>query len=80
MLVKVAMPNNFQLRVIPTFKSWFLEKQGDIHYIGGAEVLPPPLEPPPRLPPPPPPPPEELFLGLGQKMNSRQGRFLLSII
>ena len=45
MLVKVAMPNNFQLRVIPTFKSWFLEKQGDIHYIGGAEVLPPPLEP-----------------------------------
>ncbi len=45
MFVKVAMPNNFQLRVIPTFKNWLLEKQGDIHYIGGAEVLPPPLEP-----------------------------------
>lgn len=45
MLVKVAMPNNFQLRVVPTFKNWLLEKQGDIHYIGGAEVLPPPLEP-----------------------------------
>ena len=45
MVVKIAMPKRFQLRIIPDFKSWFFEKQGDIHYIGGAEVLPPPLEP-----------------------------------
>lgn len=45
MLIKVAMPSNFQLRVVPSFKSLFFAKQGDIHYIGGAEVLPPPLEP-----------------------------------
>lgn len=45
MLIKVAMPNNFKLRVVPSFKSLFFAKQGEIHYIGGAEVLPPPLEP-----------------------------------
>ncbi len=45
MVVKIAMPKKFQLRIMPDFKSWFCEKQGDIHYIGGAEVLPPPLEP-----------------------------------
>lgn len=44
MLIKVAMPNNFQLRVVPSFKSLFFSRQGDIHYIGGAEVLPPPLD------------------------------------
>lgn len=45
MLIKVAMPNNFKLRVVPSFKSLFFANQGEIHYIGGAEVLPPPLEP-----------------------------------
>ncbi len=45
MLIKVAMPNNFQLRVVPSFRRLLFAKQGEIHYIGGAEVLPPPLEP-----------------------------------
>ena len=43
MLIKVAMPNNFQLRVVPTFRNIFFSKNGNVHYIGGAEVLPPPL-------------------------------------
>lgn len=44
MLIKVAMQNNFQLRIVPSFKSLFFANQGEIHYIGGAEVLPPPLD------------------------------------
>ena len=39
------MPKRFQLRVVPSFRRLLFTKQGDIHYIGGAEVLPPPLEP-----------------------------------
>ncbi|MBQ9765315.1 MAG: RNA polymerase sporulation sigma factor SigE [Lachnospiraceae bacterium] len=45
MVVKIAMPNSFKLRMVPSFKNWLFENQGDIHYIGGADVLPPPLEP-----------------------------------
>lgn len=44
MLIKVKMNHQIQLRVVPTFRSLILPQQGDIHYIGGAEVLPPPLE------------------------------------
>ncbi len=45
MFIKVAVRNRFQLRMKPSMHSMMLTKQGDIHYIGGAEVLPPPLEP-----------------------------------
>lgn len=44
MLLKVSIPNKFQFRMIPTFQSWICGKKGDIHYIGGAEILPAPLE------------------------------------
>ena len=45
MIIKVAIPNQIQLKVVPRFKSMFLAQKGEIHYIGGAEVLPSPLEP-----------------------------------
>ena len=45
MYIKVSMANHFKLRVIPTVQNVMFSKQGDIHYIGGTEVLPPPLEP-----------------------------------
>lgn len=45
MLIKVSVPNYFQFKVMPTIKNMMLLKQGDIHYIGGADVLPAPLEP-----------------------------------
>lgn len=45
MFIKVSMLNRFQLRVVPTVQNVMFSKQGDIHYIGGTEVLPPPLEP-----------------------------------
>lgn len=44
MFLKVMMPNCFQFKVVPTFKNLFLEPKGDIHYIGGADVLPAPLD------------------------------------
>ncbi len=44
MLLKITIPNKIQFRVIPDFRSIFFDKHGDIHYIGGAEVLPAPLD------------------------------------
>ena len=45
MIIKVAIPNQIQLKVVPRFKSMFLAQKGEIHYIGGSEILPPPLSP-----------------------------------
>lgn len=44
MILKVAIPGKIQFRLVKKEARFFLGKQGDIHYIGGAEVLPPPLE------------------------------------
>lgn len=43
MIFKVAIPGKMQLKMIRRENILF-QKKGDIHYIGGAEVLPPPLE------------------------------------
>lgn len=45
MYIKVSMSNHFKLRMIPTVQNIMFSKQGDVHYIGGTEVLPAPLEP-----------------------------------
>ena len=45
MIIKVAIPNQIQLKVVPRFKSMFLAQKGEIHYIGGSEILTPPLNP-----------------------------------
>ncbi|MEG1992507.1 MAG: RNA polymerase sporulation sigma factor SigE [Acetivibrio sp.] len=44
MLLKISIPNKFQFRIIPDFKHIFGDSKGDIHYIGGADILPAPLE------------------------------------
>lgn len=45
MVIKVAVPHQFKLKIVPNFRTLlFPEKQQDIHYIGGSEVLPAPLE------------------------------------
>ncbi|MGN0383890.1 MAG: RNA polymerase sporulation sigma factor SigE [Eubacterium sp.] len=44
MVIKVSIPNKMQLKVVPTFRNMLFSKEGDIHYIGGSDVLPPPLE------------------------------------
>lgn len=43
MILKVSMPGRFQFRILRKEGSLLFSKQGDIHYIGGTEVLPPPL-------------------------------------
>ena len=44
MVIKVSVPERFQFKVVPTFKNLMVLKQGDVHYIGGTDVLPVPLE------------------------------------
>ena len=43
MILKVSMPGKFQFRILRREGSLLFSKQGDIHYIGGTEVLAPPL-------------------------------------
>ena len=43
MYIKINVPNRFQLKMIPTLYTMLFHKEREIHYIGGAEVLPPPL-------------------------------------
>lgn len=40
MILKVSVPNRFQFKAVPTFKTLMMPKQGEIHYIGGADILP----------------------------------------
>ena len=44
MLLKISIHNKFQFRMIPNFRELIFKKKGEIHYIGGAEVLPAPLD------------------------------------
>ena len=39
MIIKVAVPHQFKLRVIPDFRTWFLPEKNDIHNIGGSAPL-----------------------------------------
>ena len=34
MILKVSVPNRFQFKAVPTFKTLMMPKQGEIHYIG----------------------------------------------
>ncbi len=43
MILKMTLPGNMQMKFTHRESGLFMMKQGDIHYIGGTEVLPPPL-------------------------------------
>jgi len=45
MIIRVTLKKGLQLKLVPRLKNLIINRKGDIHYIGGAEVLPPPLEP-----------------------------------
>ena len=45
MIVKIAMPQRFQLKMAAGFGDVLLRRTNEVHYIGGTDVLPPPLEP-----------------------------------
>ncbi len=44
MVLNVAVSEQFHFRVLPTIKNLMMMNLGEVHYIGGADVLPPPLE------------------------------------
>ncbi len=44
MVLKVAIPGKVQFKMVHKDPRFLMTRQGDIHYIGGTEVLPPPLE------------------------------------
>ena len=44
MVIRVSVPNQFQFKMIPTFQMFLKPKQGEVHYIGGSDVLPMPLD------------------------------------
>lgn len=44
MVIKVSIPNKLQFKVVSSMKSIIFAKHGEIHYIGGTEVLPAPLD------------------------------------
>lgn len=44
MIIKVSVPNRFQFKAVPSFKTLLFQKQGEVHYIGGADILPAPLD------------------------------------
>ena len=44
MLLRISIPNKMQFRMIPNLKALLLGEYGEVHYIGGAEILPPPLD------------------------------------
>ena len=60
MVIKVAVPHQFKLKVIPDFRSLFFSDKKDIHYIGGSDILPAPLET------------EKQYGDWGQRMMNRQ--------
>ncbi len=43
MVVKVSIPNRFHFKAVPSFKKILFQKEGEVHYIGGADILPSPL-------------------------------------
>lgn len=43
-MVRKVSANKLALHLLPSLQNMFVTLQGDIHYIGGAEVLPPPLD------------------------------------
>lgn len=44
MIIKVAVPHQFKLKVIPDIRTLLFPDNRDIHYIGGSDILPAPLD------------------------------------
>ena len=44
MLIKISVQGKMMFRMVTSIRELLFGKRGEIHYIGGAEVLPPPLE------------------------------------
>ena len=44
MILKVSVPSRFQFKTRPSFCAMLMQREGEIHYIGGADILPAPLD------------------------------------
>lgn len=44
MVIKVAVPHQFKLKMIPDIRSLLFSDGKDVHYIGGSDILPAPLD------------------------------------
>ena len=44
MLIKIAVQGKMMFRMVTSIRELLFGRKGEIHYIGGAEVLPPPLD------------------------------------
>ena len=43
MIMRISMPNRFRLKKVMGFRAMIRPERGEIHYIGGADILPAPL-------------------------------------
>lgn len=44
MFIKVSVPGQFRLKMMPSFRSFLMHRDGEIHYIGGTDILPAPYD------------------------------------
>ena len=44
MIVKISVPGKLRLKLASSFYSMFVNREGEVHYIGGADVLPAPFD------------------------------------
>ena len=44
MVIKVAVPHQFKLKVVPDIRTLLFSDRQDVHYIGGSDILPAPLD------------------------------------
>lgn len=44
MMIKVSVPGQFKLKMIPSLKNLIFSGANEVHYIGGSDILPTPLE------------------------------------
>ena len=44
MIMKAAAPSRFRMKTLPTFRALLMPGEGEIHYIGGTDILPAPLD------------------------------------
>ena len=44
MFIKVSVPGQFRLKMMPSFRSFLMRRDGEVHYIGGTDILPAPFD------------------------------------
>lgn len=44
MVINMSVGNGLRFKMVPTIRNLFMTPAGEVHYIGGSEILPPPLD------------------------------------